>query len=230
MPINARILLIEDEAAIRDMLSFAFQDSSLQLHTAANAHIAQQLLAREAIDLILLDWMLPGESGMAFLRKIRMLSRHQNLPVIMLTAKADECSKIESFAGGADDYVVKPFSPKELMARIQAVLRRVNPGTTAELICGKLCLDLNAQQLYYEQRPIKTGPLEFKLLTHFMQHPNRVYSRSQLLDTIWGIDSYPDERTVDVSIRRLRKALKPCGQNSLIQTVRGSGYRFTCRA
>ncbi|HID49470.1 MAG TPA: phosphate regulon transcriptional regulatory protein PhoB [Chromatiales bacterium] len=221
------ILIVEDEAAIREMLNFTLRRAGYAVLEAADAREATTLLARKP-DLVLLDWMLPGISGVEFARRLRRDAATRDLPVIMLTARTEEENKLKGFDAGADDYVTKPFSPQELLARIQAVLRRCRPLAGGEIIeINGLELDTAGHRLRAHGQPLDLGPTEFRLLTFFMTHPERVYSRDQLLDQVWGDNVYIEDRTVDVHIRRLRKALAPFGFDRYVQTVRGAGYRFS---
>ena len=225
-----RILVVEDEAAIRDMLSFTLGAVGFEVMQSANAEQAWQQLQQQTPDLILLDWMLPGTPGVAFLQRLRQDARFAALPVIMLTAKGEERDQVEGFEAGADDYVVKPFSPRALVARIQAVLRRQGRGTAREedtLQVGRLVLDAASHRVHCDDTPIALGPTEYRLLHFFMRHPDRVFTRAQLLDQVWGDHVVVEERTVDVHIRRLRKALAPAGCDGMVQTVRGAGYRLS---
>ena len=224
----ANILLVEDEPAIRELLAFNVAQCgyhAIQAHDAASAlaHINRALP-----DLILLDWMLPGSSGVELARRLRADQRTRNVPIIMLTARSDERDKVLGLESGADDYITKPFSPRELIARIRAVLRRRAPLVSDETMsAGGLELSPAMHRVSANGVVIDLGPTEFRLLHFFMTHADRVYSRSQLLDQVWGDHVFVEERTVDVHIRRLRQALEPSGCDSLIQTVRGSGYRFS---
>jgi len=224
-----KVLLVEDEVAIRQMLLFVLQDSGFEVLQAGNAQEAMQCLSENNIDLLVLDWMLPGISGVELCTRLKRDNVHKEIPIIMLTAKAEEDDKIQGLNAGADDYLTKPFSPRELIARINAVLRRVsNHQVTEEIIEFEgLVLNEKSHRVTSNQKPINVGPIEFKLLHFFMSHPERVFSRAQLLDNVWGNDVYVEERTVDVHIRRLRKALEIDGHDHMVQTVRGSGYRFS---
>ncbi len=225
-----RILAAEDEAAIRDMLSFTLGAVGFEVMQSANAEQAWQQLQQQTPDLILLDWMLPGTHGVAFLQRLRQDARFATLPVIMLTAKGEELDQVQGFEAGADDYVVKPFSPRALVARIQAVLRRQGRGPAREedtLQVGRLVLDAASHRVRCDDTPIALGPTEYRLLHLFMRHPDRVFTRAQLLDQVWGDHVVVEERTVDVHIRRLRKALAPAGCDGMVQTVRGAGYRLS---
>jgi two-component system phosphate regulon response regulator PhoB len=223
----ASILVVEDEPAIRELIAINLEAQGSNVQLAESAEEALALVTRELPDLILLDWMLPGASGLEFARRLRANERTRAVPIIMLTAKSEEQDKLDGLEGGADDYVVKPFSPRELNARIKAVLRRRAPQATEDLVefLG-LTLDPVAHRVSARGKSLELGPTEFRLLHFFMTHTDRVYSRSQLLDQVWGDHVFIEERTVDVHIRRLRKTLEPSGHDRLIQTVRGSGYRF----
>lgn len=222
------ILIVEDEPAIREMIAFSLPAEEFTLREAADAGEAEARLCERLPDLILLDWMLPGTSGMEFARRLRRDEYSRHVPIIMLTARAEEDDRITGLEAGADDYVTKPFSPRELIARIHAVLRRASPDRDSDRIeAGGLTLDIAGHRLLYGQRQIDLGPTEFRLLRHFMSHPDRVYSRGQLLDAVWGRGAYVEERTVDVHILRLRKALATVNRDGLVQTVRGAGYRFS---
>ena len=225
------LLVVEDETAIRDMLAFTLTTAGFRVEEAANAEQAWQQLQQSRPDLMLLDWMLPGMSGMQLLQRLRQDPALRTLPVVMLTARGSEMDQVEGFEAGADDYVVKPFSPRALVARVQALLRRQRgEGTRREQIrIGPLELDLSGHRVECDGREISLGPTEFRLLAFFMQHPDRVFSRAQLLDHVWGAHVVVEERTVDVHIRRLRKALSDQQCDGMIQTVRGAGYRFSAR-
>lgn len=231
---QSTILIVEDEPAIAELLAINLGFAGYRVVRAADAEEALGLVNGELPDLILLDWMLPGISGARLAEKLRAESRTRDIPIIMLTARADESDKVQGLDSGADDYITKPFSPKELMARIKAVLRRRAPQLTDDVIAmGGLRLDPATHRLWGEtamgEVPLDLGPTEFRLLHFFMAHPERVHSRSQLLNQVWGDHVYVEERTVDVHIRRLRKGLEPSGHDALIETVRGSGYRFAAR-
>ncbi len=224
----ARILVVEDEPAIQELLSLTLSEAGHQAVLAGDAVQAYQQTQDVLPDLILLDWMLPGMSGIEFARKLRSQPRTQNIPIIMLTAKAQEQDKLAGLETGADDYMVKPFSTRELNARIKAVLRRRAPQMIEDRVeVGDLVLDPIAYRVTANGKAVSMGPTEFKLLHFFMTHPERVYSRIQLLDHVWGDHVFIEERTVDVHIRRLRSALEETMQDDTIQTVRGVGYRFT---
>jgi len=227
-PMSSTILVVEDEPAIQELVSVNLSFAGHKVLRAADAEQAQTLIRAELPDLILLDWMLPGTSGVALARKLRAEERTKGVPIIMLTAKGAEQDKVDGLEAGADDYITKPFSPKELMARIKAVLRRRAPQLTDDLIdVAGLRLDPVTHRLNGNGMPLNIGPTEFRLLHFFMTHPERVFSRSQLLDQVWGDHVFVEERTVDVHIRRLRKALEPSKHDGHVETVRGSGYRFT---
>ena len=225
---TANILLVEDEPAIQELLALNVTRCGYQAIQALDATSAMAHINRELPDLILLDWMLPGISGVEFARRLRAEQRTRNIPIIMLTARTDERDKIMGLESGADDYITKPFSPRELMARIRAVLRRRAPQISDETVShGGLELSPTTHRVSGKGAVIDLGPTEFRLLHFFMTHTERVYSRAQLLDQVWGDHVFVEERTVDVHIRRLRQALEPTGFDRLVQTVRGSGYRFS---
>lgn len=225
---NKRILVIEDENAIREMVAFALRKADMEVRLAADAHAAQLSIATEVPDLILLDWMLPGMSGIELARRLRREKTTAEIPIIMLTARGEELDRVGGFEAGVDDYVVKPFSTRELIARIKAVLRRTQGEDGAGTIeLGGLKLDGPAHRVLAGSETVAIGPTEYRLLHFFMTHPERVYSRAQLLDHVWGGSVYVEERTVDVHIRRLRKTLEPWGLDPLVQTVRSAGYRFS---
>ena len=223
-----RILIVEDEAAIRDMVAFAVRKGEYEPVLAADAREAQAAVADRVPDLILLDWMLPGTSGIELARRWRKDQITRDVPIIMLTARGEENDRVNGLEAGVDDYVVKPFSARELLARIRAVLRRSRddePDGSVEV--GRLRIDGAGHRVYAGDQQLQIGPTEYRLLHFFMTHAERVCSRSQLLDHIWGGNVYVEERTVDVHIRRLRKTLTPFGAEDMIQTVRGAGYRFS---
>ncbi len=224
------ILVVEDDVAIRDMLSFSLKQSGFDCDSASDAEQGLDYLKNQHPDLILLDWMLPGIDGIEFIRRLRANENLADIPVIMLTAKGESEDLVKGLSVGADDYINKPFSPPELMARIKAVLRRCRGDEnedTQTLVCGELVLDMKSHRVTVSDQRIDLGPTEFRLLQFFMKNPERAYSRGQLLDYVWGDTVYIEERTVDVHIRRLRKALEPSGNDNLVQTVRGVGYRFS---
>lgn len=225
---TANILLVEDEPAIQELLAFNVSQCGFRPIKAGDANEAMAHINRALPDLILLDWMLPGTSGVELARRLRADARTQQIPIIMLTARGDERDKVQGLEAGADDYMTKPFSPRELMARIRAVLRRRAPQMTDDTVrAAGLELSPVTHRISAKGTPVELGPTEFRLLHFFMTHPERVYSRSQLLDLVWGDHVFVEERTVDVHIRRLRQALEPSGSDGLVQTVRGSGYRFS---
>lgn len=222
------ILVVEDEAAIRDMIRFALVRAEFRVAEAGSAQEARLRMADERPDLILMDWMMPGVTGIELTRELKSQTTARDIPVIMVTARAEEEDKIRGLNIGCDDYVLKPFSFPELIARIQAVLRRALPGGEEErLTVNGLEVDAASQRVTAKGQPIKLGPTEYRLLHFFVSHPERVYTREQVLDRVWGQNVYVEERTVDVHIRRLRKALEPYGYADMIQTVRGTGYRFS---
>ena len=222
-----RILLVEDEHSIREMVSFALGQEGYIIDDAENGKSAELKIADNLPDLILLDWMLPDTSGLELMRRWKRKDDLQEVPIIMLTARVEERDKIDGLDSGADDYITKPFSVKELTARIRAVLRRGTGSLENEVNIGPIKLDLDAHRAYAHEQSLNMGPTEFRLLEFFMTHPDRVYSRNQLLDYVWGRNMYVEERTVDVHIVRLRKLLKPFYCDHMIQTVRGYGYRFS---
>jgi len=225
---NPNILVVEDEAAIREMLNFSLGKAGFNVHEAADARQAQDLMSKTVPDLVLLDWMLPGISGVDLANKLRQVKRTHRVPIIMLTARGEEENKIKGLEAGADDYVTKPFSTRELIARINAVLRRSVGDTDGDVLeAGILKLDTVGHRVTVNNQPLELGPTEFRLLHFFMTHAERVFSRSQLLDQVWGDHVYIEERTVDVHIRRLRRALEEHDCDKFIQTVRGAGYRFS---
>jgi two-component system phosphate regulon response regulator PhoB len=228
MPAN--ILLVEDEPAIQELISFNLTQAGHHVMRADSAESAAHIVRNALPDLILLDWMLPGMTGIEFARKLRGEERTRQIPLIMLTARSDEQDKIIGLDTGADDYLTKPFSPRELQARIKSVLRRRSPQVTDDLVeVQGLRLDPTTHRVTGNGDPIDLGPTEFRLLHFFMTHPERVHSRAQLLDQVWGDHVFVDERTVDVHIRRLRSALEISGYDRLIQTVRGTGYRLSAQ-
>lgn len=218
------ILLIEDEEPIREMLHFAFTTAGFTLFEAETGAMGLSLLEKQHVDLILLDWMLPDQSGIEVTKAIRNRAKLQHLPIIMLTARAEEADKVRALSLGADDYVVKPFSPLELIARIQAVLRRMRTSTSTMLVYQSLELDLTEHQARCQGKALTLTALEFKLLAHFCKHPKQVFSRDQLLNAVWGYNGYVGERTVDSHVKRLRKVLKDANMNNIIHTKRGIGY------
>ncbi len=224
----ATILVVEDEPAIQELVVCNLELAGHQTLRAESAEQAMQMVREQLPDLIVLDWMLPGINGVEFARRLRSDKRTQMVPLIMLTARADEHDKLAGLETGADDYITKPFSPRELNARVKAVLRRRSPQATDDVVeVAGLHLDPNSHRVIGNGEPLQLGPTEFRLLHFFMTHAERVYTRVQLLDQVWGDHVFVEERTVDVHIRRLRKALEPTGHDALIQTVRSSGYRFS---
>lgn len=222
------ILVVDDEAPIREMLRFALARADYRVAEAADAQAARLRIADERPDLILMDWMMPGTSGVELTRELKAQATTRDIPVIMLTARVEEEDKIRGLNIGCDDYVSKPFSYPELIARIQAVLRRATPGGEDEkLSASGLEVDVASQRVTANGKAIHLGPTEYRLLHFLISHPERVYSREQVLDRVWGQNVYVEERTVDVHVRRLRKALEPFGYDRMVQTVRGSGYRFS---
>ena len=225
---SATILVVEDEPGIQEVLKFNLGQHGHDVRIAPDAEEAMNQLRGSLPDLILLDWMLPGLPGIDLARRIRADNRLKDIPIIMLTARSEERDKIQGLDTGADDYITKPFSPRELMARIKAVLRRRAPQMTEDAVeIQGLRLDPLSHRVFGNQQALDLGPTEFRLLHFLMTHTERVYSRSQLLDQVWGDHVFVEERTVDVHIRRLRSALEPTAPDRLIQTVRGSGYRFS---
>ncbi len=222
-----RILVVEDEQPIREVIAFGLKRAGFSVSEAGNGVQAQASIVNERPDLILMDWMLPDISGLELTRRLKRDELTREIPVIMLTARAEELDKVTGLESGADDYLTKPFSPRELKARIDAVLRRSSPlDESLSLQVKGLQLDTAGHRVLAGESEIRLGPTEYKMLSFFMTHPNRVYSRSQLLDRVWGANVYVEERTVDVHIRRLRKALQAHGLDSYVQTVRSAGYRF----
>ncbi|MFB5173413.1 phosphate response regulator transcription factor PhoB [Erwinia amylovora] len=225
-----RILVVEDEAPIREMLCFVLEQNDYHPIEAADYDSALSLLIEPWPDLILLDWMLPGGSGIQFIKHLKREAMTRDIPVMMLTARGEEEDRVRGLEVGADDYITKPFSPKELVARIKAVMRRIAPMAVEEVIeIQGLTLDPSSHRVMSGTQPLDMGPTEYKLLHFFMTHTERVYSREQLLNHIWGTNVYVEDRTVDVHIRRLRKALELSGHDRMVQTVRGTGYRFSAR-
>jgi two-component system phosphate regulon response regulator PhoB len=225
-----RILVVEDEHAIREMIGFAIKKAGLQFEEAADAEQALVAVASNPPDLVLLDWMLPGMSGVDLARRLRREEITAKLPIILLTARVEENDRVHGLEVGADDYITKPFSPRELIARINAVLRRSQAVDEEQPIeFDGLSLDPVGHRVQVDGQALNLAPTEFRLLHFFMSHPDRVYSREQLLDRVWGRGVFVEERTVDVHIRRLRKAMSGYGYDRFVQTVRGAGYRFSIR-
>ena len=226
MPAN--ILLVEDEPAIQELIAVNLEHAGHHVIRANDAESALGIVRNALPDLLLIDWMLPGMSGAALARQLRQADRTKQIPIILLTARSAESDKVAGLEAGADDYVTKPFSPRELLARIKAVLRRRAPQMTDDPVeLGGLRLEPETHRVFGAQRPLDLGPTEFRLLHFLLTHAERVHSRAQLLDHVWGDHVFVEERTVDVHIRRLRKSLEPSGHDRLIETVRGSGYRLT---
>ncbi|WP_126456486.1 phosphate regulon transcriptional regulator PhoB [Sulfuriflexus mobilis] len=224
------ILLIEDEAPIREMLRLALSKFGYTVSEAADTREARESIKEQLPDLMLVDWMLPGESGVELVRQLKREDLTRDIPVIMVTARIEEDDRVKGLEVGADDYVCKPFSPKELNARIKAVLRRTQPQLSDEPVeVESLRIEPDSHRVFANDEALEIGPTEFRILHFFMTHPERVYSRAQILDLVWGNNVYIEERTVDVHIRRLRKVLAPGGHDNLVQTVRGAGYRFSVR-
>ena len=227
---SRQILVVEDERPIREMLAFGLRRAGFEVVEAEDTREARARIADRRPDLVLVDWMLPDMSGLELTRALKKDKDTRDVPIILLTARAEEQDKVNGLEGGADDYITKPFSPRELLARIQAVLRRAAPAGAEDIMeVQGLKLDDSSHRVSAAGREIALGPTEYRLLHFFMTHPERVYSRSQLLDRVWGGNVYVEERTVDVHIRRLRKALEGFDADRLIQTVRGAGYRFSTR-
>ncbi len=221
------ILAVEDEPAIRELLAVNLADAGYEVRTAEDAETARRMLDGDLPDLLLLDWMLPGMSGLALAKQLRGDARTRDLPIIMVTARGEEADRVAGLEAWVDDYVTKPFSPRELKARIKAVLRRRAPEAAQEpLAAGPVRLDPSTHRVTVDGRPVHLGPTEFRLLRYLLARPERVHTRAQLLDHVWGDHVYIEERTVDVHIRRLRVALEPYGAQDLIETVRGAGYRL----
>lgn len=220
-----RILIVEDEAPVVTLLRYNLEREGFEVEAAADGEEALVSVDENPPDLILLDWMLPEVSGIEIARRLRRQAKTKNIPIIMLTARTEEADTVRGLDAGADDYITKPFSPAEMVARVRALLRRARPAFSDELLqCGDIVMDLAAHRVHRAGREVKLGPTEYRLLRHFMEHPGRVFSREQLLDAVWGRDVYVELRTVDVHIRRLRKALNDDGLTDLIRTVRSAGY------
>jgi two-component system phosphate regulon response regulator PhoB len=221
-----RILIVEDEPSIAELIAVNLRHNGFQPVWAIDAETAQRELDEVLPDVILLDWMLPGESGLTLARRWRSAARTKAVPILMLTARGDEPDRVAGLDAGADDYIVKPFSPRELLARIRAVLRRRVPESAGGVLkMGELQLDADTHRVSLADKPLKVGPTEFKLLQYLMRHPERVHSRGALLDKVWGDHVYIEERTVDVHVKRLRESLGDAA--SMVETVRGAGYRMT---
>lgn len=222
-----RILLVEDELPIRQMLAFNLTRAGFVVAEAGDSASARMQVADFRPDLLLVDWMLPDSSGLELTRTLRREPASRKIPIIMLTARADERDRVLGLDSGADDYITKPFSPRELLSRVQAVLRRSAPAADEPLIAGMLRLDTVSHRVYAADRELGLGPTEYRLLKFLMENPDRVYSRTQVLDNVWGQNVYVEERTVDVHVRRLRQVLEDCAADRYVQTVRGAGYRFS---
>jgi two-component system phosphate regulon response regulator PhoB len=222
-----KILIVEDERSIREMIAFHLSRAGFDVLEAEDCRTARRIIADDRPDLVLVDWMLPDMSGLELTRMLKRSEEHDDLAIIMLTARADEHDKVSGLEGGADDYITKPFSPRELIARIQAVLRRAGSTEVATINIGDLQLDPAGHRVSVAGKAIRLGPTEYRMLKFLMTHAERVYTRTQLLDRVWGANVYVEERTVDVHVRRLRKALSLSGADKYIQTVRGAGYRFS---
>ena len=221
------VLVVDDESAIREMIRFALSKSDMTVECAANGQEALEKITERPPDIILLDWMMPNMSGPQLTRRLRKDPLTRDIPIIMLTAKVSEDDKVTGLNAGADDYIIKPFSPRELVARINAVLRRFDPGDAeGKISAGEISMDTISRQVFLAQKPAHIGPTEYRLLEFFMTHENRAFSRTQLLDHVWGTNVFIEERTVDVHIRRLRKILETARLDHYIQTVRSHGYRF----
>jgi two-component system phosphate regulon response regulator PhoB len=224
-----RILVVEDEAPIRQMIAFNLSRAGFEVEEAEDCSSARLRIADARPDLLLVDWMLPDSTGLELTRTLRREDANREMPIIMLTARAEERDKLLGLDGGADDYITKPFSPRELLSRINAVLRRAAPPADEPLVAGELQLDPVSHRVFAGDREIRLGPTEYRLLKFLMENADRVYSRTQLLDFVWGQNVYIEERTVDVHVRRLRKVLEDYRVEHYIQTVRGAGYRFSAR-
>jgi two-component system phosphate regulon response regulator PhoB len=222
------ILVVEDEPDIREVIRFALEGAQFRVLEASHADDARRLLSAESPDLILLDWMLPGRSGLELARQLKQSPKTRAVPIIMVSARGEEEDRIRGLDTGADDYIAKPFSPREMVARVNAVLRRTRPEELTDSVeIGGLAMDHVGHRVSADGRPVEVAPTEYRLLQFFMTHADRAFSRSQLLDRVWGDQVYVEERTVDVHVRRLRKALEATGHDRLLQTVRGVGYRFS---
>lgn len=229
MKIQPRILVVEDEAPIAELIAVNLRHNGYQITWATDGAVAQRELDAQLPDLVLLDWMLPGESGLQLARRWRADARTRQVPIILLTARGDENDRVAGLDVGADDYITKPFSTKELLARIRAVLRRRAPEPETTLLeLGRLTLDTGTYRVHFGDQPIKLGPTEFKLLHYLMRNAERVHTRAQLLDRVWGDYVFIEERTVDVHVKRLRESMGPAAP--MIETVRGAGYRITAHA
>ncbi len=227
---EAKILIVDDEAAIREMISMALEVAGYRWQEADNAQSAHSKIVDERPDLVLLDWMMPGTSGLELARRLKRDETTREIPLIMLTAKSEEDNKIQGLDAGADDYITKPFSTRELISRVNAVLRRTQGDRSKVIKIEGLAIDPVSHRITADEQAVEMGPTEYRLLEFFMTHQDRAYSRAQLLDQVWGGSVYVEDRTVDVHIRRLRKALEPHRYDHLVQTVRGTGYRFSSKA
>ncbi len=224
---KTNVLVVDDESAIREMIRFALGRAGMKVRCAADGLEALNKISEKTPDILLLDWMMPGISGLELTRRLRRNSRTAEIPIIMLTAKVTEDDKVAGLNAGTDDYIIKPFSPRELVARIQAVLRRASPGDVdGKIKLGHIIIDSLSRQVYFNDEPVHVGPTEYRLLEFFVTHNGRSFSREQLLDHVWGTNTYLEERTVDVHIRRLRKLLAEAQLDKYVQTIRGHGYRF----
>jgi len=227
---DTRILVVEDEQPIRDLIAFGLRRAGCDVALAEHSQAALASIGDRRPDLVLVDWMLPDMSGLELVRQLRRDSNTRDIPIMMLTARAEEADRVAGLDNGADDYLTKPFSARELLARIQAILRRSAPAGDADRVNVEgLTLDQAGHRVVAEGKTVPLGPTEYRLLAFLMTHPDRVYSRGQLLDRVWGGNVYVEERTVDVHIRRLRKSLEPSGFDRFVQTVRGAGYRFSAQ-
>jgi two-component system phosphate regulon response regulator PhoB len=227
---DTRILVVEDEQPIRDLIAFGLRRAGCDVALAEHSQAALASIGDRRPDLVLVDWMLPDMSGLELVRQLRRDSNTRDIPIMMLTARAEEADRVAGLDSGADDYLTKPFSARELLARIQAILRRSAPAGDADRVNVEgLTLDQAGHRVVAEGKTVPLGPTEYRLLSFLMTHPDRVYSRGQLLDRVWGGNVYVEERTVDVHIRRLRKSLEPSGFDRFVQTVRGAGYRFSAQ-
>ncbi|WP_295389360.1 phosphate regulon transcriptional regulator PhoB [uncultured Thiodictyon sp.] len=223
----ATILVVDDEPDIREVIRFALEGAGFRVLEAGHADDARRCLTAEQPDLILLDWMLPGRSGLELAQQLKLNPKTRAIPIIMVSARGEEQDRIQGLDTGADDYIAKPFSPREMVARVNAVLRRARPDEADDIEIAGLRIDHVSRRVSAEGQPVEVAPTEYRLLHFFMTHTDRAFSRSQLLDRVWGDQVYVEERTVDVHIRRLRKTLESTGHDRLLQTVRGVGYRFS---
>jgi two-component system, OmpR family, phosphate regulon response regulator PhoB len=222
------VLIVDDEPDIREVIRFTLEGAGFRVYEAGHAEEARRLIGGEAPDLLLLDWMLPGRSGLELAQQIKQSAKTRALPIIMVSARGEEEDRVRGLDTGADDYITKPFSPRELVARVNAVLRRARPDMGADRVeIGGLSIDHLSRRVSANDQRVEIAPTEYRLLHFFMTHADRAFTRSQLLDQVWGDQVYVEERTVDVHVRRLRKALEPSGHDGLLQTVRGVGYRFS---